>query len=139
MEHNQLIKDIIENFCPRFAPGGRVISIGGVREKLIDIEFQNYEQLGVQIDDLGKMPDLIIVFPEKNWLFLVEAVPNHEPIDFKRQNELKGLFGKGPYSLVFVTAFKSRQAMKKFFVDIAWETEVWVSKEPDHLIHFNGD
>ncbi|HFU74876.1 MAG TPA: hypothetical protein ENK66_01385 [Arcobacter sp.] len=23
--------------------------------------------------------------------------------------------------------------------DIAWETEVWISQEPDHMIHFNGD
>jgi hypothetical protein len=23
--------------------------------------------------------------------------------------------------------------------DIAWETEVWLADNPDHLIHFNGD
>ena len=138
LEHNQLIKDFIENFCPRFAPGGKLISIGGINKKLSDIEIHEYEQIGIKIDDPGKMPDLVIVLPEKNWLFLVEAVPNHKPIDFKRQNELKALFEKGYYSLLFVTAFKSRKAMKKSFFEIAWKTEVWVSEEPDHLIHFDG-
>ena len=52
------------------------------------------------------MPDLVIVLPEKNWLFLVEAVPNHKPIDLQRQNELIELFGKSRYNLVFVTAFE---------------------------------
>ncbi|WP_286338729.1 BsuBI/PstI family type II restriction endonuclease [Bacteroides caecimuris] len=23
--------------------------------------------------------------------------------------------------------------------DIAWETEVWIAENPDHMIHFNGD
>lgn len=24
-------------------------------------------------------------------------------------------------------------------VDVAWETEVWIADNPDHLVHFNGD
>jgi len=23
--------------------------------------------------------------------------------------------------------------------DIAWETEVWIADNPDHMVHFNGD
>jgi type II restriction enzyme len=23
--------------------------------------------------------------------------------------------------------------------EIAWETEVWIADNPDHLVHFNGD
>ena len=28
---------------------------------------------------------------------------------------------------------------RKFATEIAWETEVWVSEQPDHIIHFNGE
>ncbi len=28
---------------------------------------------------------------------------------------------------------------KRHVDDIAWETEVWVSEIPNHMIHFNGD
>ncbi len=40
---------------------------------------------------------------------------------------------------VFVTAFLNRRGLLKYLGDIAWETEVWVAKTPDHMIHFNGE
>ncbi|MEL1224767.1 MAG: BsuBI/PstI family type II restriction endonuclease, partial [Candidatus Neomarinimicrobiota bacterium] len=30
-------------------------------------------------------------------------------------------------------------SMRSYLADIAWESEVWVSSDPSHLIHFNGD
>jgi adenine-specific DNA-methyltransferase len=136
---NELIKDVIENFCPRYTPGGKVIYIGDAGEKLNEIEFHYFEQIGIKIDKHGKMPDLVIVLPEKKWLILIEAVTSHGPINLKRHNELRALFEKGDYGLVFVTAFESRKAMHKYLNEIAWETEVWVSEAPSHLIHFNGE
>ena len=47
--------------------------------------------------------------------------------------------GGGVYGLVFVTAFESRKVMHKYLSEIAWETEVWTSEAPSHLIHFNGE
>lgn len=28
---------------------------------------------------------------------------------------------------------------EKYSADVAWETEVWLANEPEHMIHFNGD
>jgi adenine-specific DNA-methyltransferase len=137
--HNELIKKIVEDFCPRFTPGGKVVYIGDTGEKMTEREFQFFEQLGINIDKHGKMPDIVISLEEKKWLVLVEAVTSHGPINIKRHNELKELFGRGNYGLVFVTAFESRKAMHKYLSEIAWETEVWVSEAPSHLIHFNGE
>jgi adenine-specific DNA-methyltransferase len=136
---NELIKQIIEEFCPRFTPGGKVVYIGDAGEKLNYKEIQYFEKLGIRIDKHGKMPDLIISLSEKKWLVLIEAVTSHGPIDLKRHNELRELFGGGSFGLVFVTAFQSRKAMHKYLSEIAWETEVWVSEAPSHLIHFNGE
>jgi adenine-specific DNA-methyltransferase len=136
---NELIKSVIEEFCPRFTPGGQVIYIGDAGKKLTKQELRFFDQLGIKIDKHGKMPDIIILLPEKEWLVLIEAVTSHGPIDLKRHNELKSIFGSGKYGLVFVTAFESRKSMNKFRVEIAWETEVWVSEAPSHLIHFNGE
>ena len=33
---------------------------------------------------------------------------------------------------------ESKQAMQTFISHIAWEFEVWIAEDPDHLIHFNG-
>ena len=136
---NELIKSIVEDFCPRYTPGGRLIYIGDAGEKLNEKELLYFEKLGIKIDKHGKMPDVIIDLPDKKWLVLLEAVTSHGPIDIKRHNELSELFGGGEYGLVFVTAFESRKAMHKFLTDIAWETEVWIAEAPSHLIHFNGE
>ena len=40
---------------------------------------------------------------------------------------------------VFVTAFETRRTMQTFVSHIAWESEVWIAEDPDHMIHFNGE
>jgi adenine-specific DNA-methyltransferase len=136
---NLLIKDVIEQFCPRFTPSGAVVYLGDAEQKLKGHELEYLQQLGIYIDEHGKMPDIIVHYTAKNWLILVEAVTSHGPMDLKRHNELKHLFKGSKAPLVFVTAFATRRAMVRYLVEIAWETEVWVADEPSHLIHFNGE
>jgi hypothetical protein len=85
------------------------------------------------------MPDVVVHLPERNWLVLIEAVTSHGPVNPKRHNELKELFGGSTAGLVFVTAFLTRHEMARHLPEIAWETEVWVAEAPDHLVHFNGE
>lgn len=94
--------------------------------------------LGVRIDSHGKMPDVVIYMPDKNWLLLCESVTSHGPVDGKRHEELKKLFAGCSAGLVFVTAFPTRSVMTKYLSLIGWETEVWCAESPSHLIHFNG-
>jgi len=136
---NELIKTIVEDFCPRFTKGGEVLYLGDAGEKLDEAQISRFRELGIELDKHGKMPDVVVYLNSQNWLILIEAVTSHGPIDQKRQNELKDLFGKGSASLVFVTAFQSRRAMTKYLAEISWETEVWVADAPNHLIHFDGE
>ena len=136
---NELVKKIIEDFCPRFTPGGIVVYLGDTGRKRRHVETGYLERLAVKIDEHGKMPDVVVHLPEKNWLVLIEAVISHGPIGIKRHNELKALFGKARAGLVFVTAFLGRRAMTKYLGQIAWETEVWIAEAPSHIIHFNGE
>lgn len=136
---NPLIKAVVEEFCQRFVPGGTVVYVGDTETK-----FQHYHSdylagLGVRIDSAAKMPDVVIHHTAKNWLLLIEAVTSAGPVDGKRRKELKGLFSGFRNGLVFVTAFKNRQAAARFFGQISWETEVWVADDPEHIVHFNGE
>lgn len=136
---NTLIKQIIEEFCPRFTPGGLVIYVGDAGDKFRVYE-QNYlASLGILVDEHSKMPDVVVYLEDKKWLVLIEAVTSHGPIDIKRHIELKELFRGSEAPLVFVTAFPTRKVMMKYLQEIAWETEVWVAEAPSHLIHFNGE
>jgi adenine-specific DNA-methyltransferase len=136
---NILISEILIEFCERYTPGGHVLYVGDADEKWMVFDKATLEDLGVAVDAHGKMPDVVVYFPEKDWLILIEAVTSHGPIDPKRHAELKNLFAGSKVGLVFVTTFLTRKDMTKFLGQISWETEVWVAEAPDHLIHFNGE
>ncbi len=136
---NPLIKAIIELFCPIFAPGGVVIYIGDTENKFVHLEADSLAALGVTLNSAAKIPDVIVHYTAKNWLLLIEAVTSAGPVDGKRRKELKELFAGCKAGLVFVTAFETRRTMQSFLSHIAWESEVWIAEDPDHMIHFNGE
>ena len=139
--HNQLQADIINEFAPRFAHGAKLLYIGDTADKYIHVDTKTLESIGIPIskDDKLQLPDVVLYDAEKNWLYLVEAVTTHGPIDQKRINDLEIMFQDCPAYKIYVTAFPDRATFRKYAVDIAWETEVWLSVDPDHMIHFNGD
>ncbi len=134
-----LIKAIIEHFCPAFAPGGVVLYIGDTENKFVHLETDGLTALGVTLDSAAKIPDVIVHDTKRNWLLLIEAVTSAGPVDGKRRKELKDLFEGCKAGLVFVTAFETRRTMQTFVSHIAWESEVWIAEDPDHMIHFNGE
>lgn len=137
--HSELIRDIVEGFAPRFAPGSVLVYAGDTGDKWGYFDKKLQASLGVTVDTHGKMPDVVLYSAAKNWLFLVESVTSHGPVDGKRHAELTALFAGVTAGLVYVTAFPTRSIMSRYLPEIAWETEVWVADAPTHLIHFNGD
>ena len=136
---NVLAKKIIDDFCPLFTPGGRVIYVGDTQKKWAYFDPDQLAALGVCVEEHGKMADVVVHHVKKNWLVLIEAVTSHGPVNPKRRQELKELFAGSKAGLVYVTAFLDRRTMMKYLDDISWETEVWVAESPTHLIHFNGE
>ena len=97
--HNDLIKDILDSFAPRFVPAAEVIHLGETCGKVEFCEEQRLAQLGVTVDRRGKMPDLVLYLEKMDWLLLIESVTSHGPVDAKRHNELAKLFSEaGPVS-----------------------------------------
>ncbi len=137
--HSQLIRDIVTEFGPRFAPGSEVIYLGDTGAKEDFFRKEKLAKLGVTVNRKGKLPDVVLYWPEKNWLLLIESVTSHGPVDGKRHGELSKLFKNAKPGLVYVTAFPDRKVMTKYLSDISWETEVWTADAPTHMIHFNGD
>ena len=137
-EHSELIRGIIEDFAPRFAPGSVLVYTGDTGDKWGYFDASLLAELGVDVESHGKMPDVILHYPANGWLLLVESVTSHGPVDGKRHAELARLFAASKAGLVYVTAFPNRAVMSRYLGEIAWETEVWVANAPSHLIHFNG-
>ncbi len=137
--HNELVKNVWRKFRPKFVPDGRLLYVGDTAKKLTYVDDTCTAVLRMRLDPPGKMPDMIIHDTKRDWVFLIEAVTSHGPIDPKRRIELKDLFSRVASSIVYVTAFENMSTMKKYAGDIAWETEVWIAESPHHMIHFDGE
>jgi len=137
-EHSALIRAIWEEFGPRFVPGGALVYAGDTGDKWGYFDQKLLASLGVEVDNHGKMPDVVIYDVKRNWLILAEAVTSHGPVDAKRHHELQTLFKRCKAGLVYLSAFPDRRTFTKYLEAISWETEVWTADNPTHLVHFNG-
>jgi hypothetical protein len=55
-KHSELIREIIQSFAARFAPGAVLVYAGDTGEKWRYFERPLLAQLGVEVDSHGKMP-----------------------------------------------------------------------------------
>ena len=137
--HNTLQVAVIEEFGPRFAPGAKLLYLGDTAAKQVVMEAGALTKLNVPVTAHDKLPDIILYWAERNWLFLIEAVTSHGPVSPKRYQEIEAMLQECPAERVYVTAFPDAKRFRKYAADVAWETEVWIAESPDHMIHFNGE
>ncbi len=138
-QHNILQKQIIEEFLPRFGKGCKVLYVGDTADKFLYIDKDKLQKLNFFELSHNELPDIIAYNPENNWLFLIEAVYSSGSINEVRMLELKKLTENCKAEIIYVTAFLTKVDFRKWVTEIAWETEVWIAENPDHLIHFNGE
>src|ERR1035438_10391867 len=100
-DHSELIKAVIEEFAPRYVPGGILIYAGDTGEKWGYFDKELLAKLGVEVDGHGKLPDVRLYCPERKWLLLVESVTSHGPVDGNRHEELARLFSGAKAGLVY--------------------------------------
>jgi len=137
--HNLIQKAVIEEFIPRFSRGCRLLYLGDTEKKILFIDEPALKELGLPKPSRAMLPDILAYEPERNWLFVIEAVHSSNPIGLLRHKKLQELTKDCPAGRVYVSAFENARAFKKFVGDISWQTEVWIADNPDHLIHFDGD
>jgi hypothetical protein len=138
-KHNELQVAIIEEFGPRFASGAKLLYLGDTANKLLLLDEDALRELNVPFSKHDKLPDVILFDQKRKWLYLIEAVTSHGPVTPKRRVELDDMLKDCPAGLIYVSAFPDFVTFRNFLSEIAWETEVWLSEMPDHMIHFNGD
>lgn len=137
-EHNQLQKYIIEDFLSRFGMGAEVLYIGDTSDKLLYVKQNVLKQIGFFTLEHEELPDVVAYCKDKNLLFLIEAVHSAGPMSEIRVRNLKRQLEKCTAFPVFVTAFLNKKDFRRWVTEIAWESEVWIADNPEHMIHFNG-
>lgn len=138
-EHNAIQKQIIEELLPRFGYGAILLYCGDSdnkygliheKERLAEIGFCDLTQ--------SILPDVVAYSLEKDWIYLIEAYHTSNPVTPQRKMELQQILGENAKKAVFITAFENNFAYRNCLEELAWETEVWIATEPDHMIHRNG-
>lgn len=138
-KHNELQKAIIENFAPRFAPNAECLYVGDTIKKDLIKDVEKLSNLGFEITLHDKMPDVVLYCEDKNWIYFIEAVTSVGPMSPQRIIEIEEMTKEVKAGKIYITAFPDFSTYKKFSEELAWETEVWLSELPDHMIHLNGD
>lgn len=138
-EHNDFQKAIIEGFLPRYGHGAEVLYVGDTSNKYLHLQKERLDELNFFEISHQELPDVIAYSKSKNWIYLIEAVHSSGPISETRLIQLQHLTANCKADIVYVTAFSNRAKFRSYATDIAWETEVWIADNPDHMVHFNGD
>jgi hypothetical protein len=136
--HNQLQREVIEEFLPRFGYGCEVLYVGDAKDKYLLRQDDKLMELGFFELTHDSLPDIVAYNPAKNWLYLIEAFHSYGPMSEERMLELKKALKDCKAELIFVTAFTSKKDFRENVAKIGWESEVWTADNPDHLVHFNG-
>jgi type II restriction enzyme len=137
-QHNILQKAVVEELLPRYGQSCKVLYLGDTSYKALHMEREDLRKLNFFELSHDELPDVIAYDAERNWLYLIEAVHSSGPMSEPRVYTLKKMLKDCPAELIFITAFLTKDVFKRWASEIAWESEVWVADNPDHMIHFNG-
>lgn len=138
-EHNSIQKQILEEFLPKYGYDSTVLYCGDADNKYgIIFEKDKLAELGFGDLTQGKLPDIVAYSKSKDWIYMIEAYHTSNPITPERKYELEQLMGKGVDKAIFITAFENSSAYRGCPDELAWETEVWIATDPDHVIHRDG-
>jgi len=137
--HNKLQKEFLDHFVRQFIRDAITLYIGDTAKKHLFIKENSLLELNIPVTEHDKLPDIVMYEKKRNRLFLIEAVTSHGPVSPKRHFELEKMLEKCPAEKIYISAFPDFKTFIKYAKDIAWETEVWLSSNPEHIIHYNGD
>lgn len=68
---NELLKQMVDEFCPRFTPNGQVLYSGDAAKKADEVhDAKMLAELGIILPERGKKPDLVVYLADRNWQVL---------------------------------------------------------------------
>jgi hypothetical protein len=77
------------------------------------IQASELSKLNIPVTEHDKLPDIILYWIERNWLFLIEAVTLHGPVSPKRYREIETMLKGCSAERVYVTAFPDAKMFRR--------------------------
>ena len=135
-EHNEIQKKVIEDFLPYFLKEPILLYLGDTSKKTIVLEEEFLNSIGISELKHEMLPDILAFDKKENKMYLIEAVHSSNPINQLRYLQLKKFVKRCKIPIVMISAFKNREIFKKYFMNLSWDTCVWLTNEPGHIIKF---
>jgi hypothetical protein len=127
---------VLEKFIPQFAPQAKVLFLRGNDDHPLIFVSGSLQRLGVPVEKIGKLPDVILYLPKRRLLILLEL---NTPITPKRRNQVERLLADCSTKREYVSVLSGWQAFSRTGNDFAWDAHVWLAETPEHMLHYNGE
>ena len=126
----------MRDFTANLAPNAECLYLRDADVCLSSSNGARLRELGFDMPQDDKMPDVVLYRRDKDRLYLIESVTTGGVIDEVRLKELQALTKNVDKQQVFVTAFPNSQSFKDNMDRLAWDTVAWMADAPEHMIHF---
>ncbi len=137
-------KAVIEVFAPRYLQKPTVIWLSESGAKVVLRDEAIAKAIGLNIQADKDLPDLILVDlgPNDPLIVFVEAVATDGAITPRRRDAMLALTDAAGFDrsqVIFLTAYRDRASpgFKKTVTQLAWDTFVWFTSEPENLVQFH--
>lgn len=136
MGKEDFISAVMSNFTTLCVPNAECLYLRSIQKGVIASDISKLKELGFDMAQDDKMPDVVLYRRDKDWLYLIESVTDGGVIDEARLEVLETLTRNVDKQQVFVTAFPNTQSFKDNMDRLAWDTVAWIADTPKHMIHF---
>ena len=127
---------VLETFIPQFTPQAKVLFMRGSDDHPLIFVPGALRRLGVPIEKLEKLPDVVLHLPKRNLLILLAL---NTPITTKQRNRIERWLAECLAKREYVSALSGWQAFSRAGNSFAWDTHVWLAEVPDHMMHYSGE
>ena len=133
--HASLISDCVTHYAPRFLPNYQVLYVDDSDgDRISDDERAKMQAAGALLTLEDPMPDVLLWNPDKDALWVIEAVTSDGEVDAHKVNGMQAFANRcGKNEVGFTTAYltwkaaAARQATQR---NIAVETYIWIRDDP---------
>lgn len=134
-----LLEAVLNNFVPRFVPGGRIVYAGSPRS------FSRKALTSAQPPPIFELlantvrPDVIVFDEQGRQLTAIDIAGPRPPMPEGTRAAIRRTCSEADVLVRFVTAFHSRSELRAYITQLPPGSNCWFADEPSHMIHFDSD
>ncbi|CED58365.1 Putative uncharacterized protein [Moritella viscosa] len=138
--HSRLIRLSHEVYAPRFLEGYEVVYVDdGDGDRITDTERSTLAAAGLELTIIDAMPDVLLLNPETNHLWVIEAVTSDGEVDIHKKQSLEAFSERnGKSGVGFTTTYltwKKAAARQSALKNLADDTYLWIREDPSRNMH----